>query len=496
MSARAAFQTRLRIAAGFVGAFCPALIAMFAGYAVLMRPAIQARSPAVAEMMTWDLAVLLVLLAAAAAAVAWLAAGQIAVPLGALAERAAGFAKTDFKSAVPGVGDKGLVGDIARSFEAFRRDGDAYLESQKDKARIKAEAETERQAAEEARQTHEDALAAAAAEQARVVQDLALGLERLAQGDLAYRIPERFGEGYQKLQDDFHTAMQQLQEAVGAIALNARGIRTGAGEISQSSDDLSRRTEQQAASLEETAAALDEITATVRKTADGANQASVVVAAAKAEAQLSGAVTTDAILAMGQIETSARQISQIIGVIDEIAFQTNLLALNAGVEAARAGDAGRGFAVVASEVRSLAQRSAEAAKEIKALISQSALQVASGVELVGQTGKALDRIVIKVGEIDAVVGEIATAAKEQATALNEVNSAVNLMDQVTQQNAAMVEESTAASYRLASEAEQLASMLGHFKIPAEPAATATDWRERTPDLPASRLRMAAGGFRG
>ena len=310
-------------------------------------------------------------------------------------------------------------------------------------------------------------IAAQSAEQAVVMDQLATGLDRLASGELQFRLTNAFSVGYEKVRGDFNATMQRLHETMDGIAMSAREVNSGAAEISQSSDDLSRRTEQQAASLEETAAALDEITATVRKTADGANQASVVVAAAKAEAQLSGAVTTDAILAMGQIETSARQISQIIGVIDEIAFQTNLLALNAGVEAARAGDAGRGFAVVASEVRSLAQRSAEAAKEIKALISQSALQVASGVELVGQTGKALDRIVIKVGEIDAVVGEIATAAKEQATALNEVNSAVNLMDQVTQQNAAMVEESTAASHDLASEADELTRLVGRFRMGEE-----------------------------
>jgi methyl-accepting chemotaxis protein len=248
------------------------------------------------------------------------------------------------------------------------------------------------------------------------------------------------------------------------VAGNAQGIRSGAGEISTAADDLSRRTEQQAASLEETSAALDQITATVRKTAEGAGHARQVVSSAKQQAQLSGEVVGNAVAAMGHIEKSSAQIGQIIGVIDEIAFQTNLLALNAGVEAARAGDAGRGFAVVAQEVRALAQRSAEAAKEIKGLIQASSGQVALGVELVGETGKALARIAAEVTEIDGAVTEIAASAQEQSTALAEVNTAVNQMDQVTQQNAAMVEQSTAASHSLAQEAEQLATLVGRFSV--------------------------------
>jgi methyl-accepting chemotaxis protein len=237
-----------------------------------------------------------------------------------------------------------------------------------------------------------------------------------------------------------------------------------------SSNDLSKRTEQQAASLEETAAALDQITATVKKTAEGATYARNVVAAAKTDAENSGQVVGQAVTAMGEIEQSSHQISSIIGVIDEIAFQTNLLALNAGVEAARAGDAGRGFAVVASEVRALAQRSAEAAKEIKALISASSTQVAAGVSLVGETGKALQRIVSQIAEINGVMIDIAASAQEQATGLNEVNAAVNQMDQVTQQNAAMVEESTAAGFALASEAEELSRMMSQFKVGAQSAS--------------------------
>ena len=250
------------------------------------------------------------------------------------------------------------------------------------------------------------------------------------------------------------------------VVTNVAAIRSGAGEISQAADDLSRRTEQQAASLEETAAALDQITATVRKTASGAKQCSDVVLAARGDAEKSGEIVRDAVGAMSAIEQSSTQISQIIGVIDEIAFQTNLLALNAGVEAARAGDAGRGFAVVASEVRALAQRSADAAKEIKTLISSSGTQVGAGVSLVGQTGEALNRIVERVAEIDGLVSEISASAQEQATGLQQVNTAVNQMDQVTQQNAAMVEQSTAASHSLSQEAETLAGSVARFQIGA------------------------------
>jgi methyl-accepting chemotaxis protein len=307
-------------------------------------------------------------------------------------------------------------------------------------------------------------------QQQEVVSQLATGLEHLSAGDLTFRIREPFSTEYEKLRADFNAAMEQMQQTVKVIAENTQGIHSGTGEISQAADDLSRRTEQQAASLEETAAALDEITATVRKTSEGATHAREVVSSAKADAETGGRVVAEAVAAMAQIEQSAKQIGQIIGVIDEIAFQTNLLALNAGVEAARAGDAGKGFAVVASEVRALAQRSADAAKEIKALISASTAQVEGGVKLVGQTGEALNRIVSQVAEINNVVAEIAASAQEQSTGLHEVNSAVNQMDQVTQQNAAMVEQSTAASHALAQEADELARLIGRFQVGAQQSA--------------------------
>ncbi len=305
-----------------------------------------------------------------------------------------------------------------------------------------------------------------AEEQAKVVRGLAQGLSQMAAGNLTARIEDAFPGEYEMLRTDFNNAMNELQEAMSTIVGSAGGIRSGAGEISQAADDLSRRTEQQAASLEETAAALDEITATVRKSAESAKQANTVVAGARADAEASGQVVNGTVSAMAEIEKSAKQISQIIGVIDEIAFQTNLLALNAGVEAARAGEAGRGFAVVASEVRALAQRSSEAAKEIKTLISASSQQVEAGVELVGEAGKALQLIIGKVSEINGLMSEITASAQEQSTALAEVNAAINNMDQTTQQNAAMVEESTAASHSLTKEAEELMGLVSRFKIGA------------------------------
>ncbi len=325
------------------------------------------------------------------------------------------------------------------------------------------------------------------------VAAVADGLSKLASGELRHRIDKPLIPSLDKLRVDYNEALGKLQEAMQSITDNVRSMRTGTGEISQAADDLSKRTEQQAATLEETAAAMDEITATVRKTAEGATEANKVVAVARADAEKSGIVVRDAVSAMGEIEASAQKISQIIGVIDEIAFQTNLLALNAGVEAARAGDAGRGFAVVASEVRALAQRSAEAAKEIKALISASTQQVGQGVDLVGQTGKALERIVVKVSEISTLVSDITASAQEQATGLAQVNTAVNQMDQVTQQNAAMVEQSTAASHALAQEASELTRLVARFRTGAEEAEAPQRGYSpmRRPAQPARRLSAVA-----
>ena len=302
---------------------------------------------------------------------------------------------------------------------------------------------------------------------AAVIDGLSDALKALANGNLTARITDKFSGKFDVLTDNFNTSMIRLQETMASIAANAAGVHSTAAEVTQASDNLSQRTEQQAATLEETAAALDEITATVRKTAEGATEARALVANAKQDAEGSTAVVHETVTAMNGIEQSSKQISNIIGVIDEIAFQTNLLALNAGVEAARAGDAGRGFAVVATEVRALAQRSADAAKEIKALISSSGQQVQSGVKLVADTGKALGRIVEQVAKLNDLIAEIAASAREQATGLDQVNNAVNQMDQVTQQNAAMVEQTTAASHSLAHEADALSQLVGQFDVGRE-----------------------------
>jgi methyl-accepting chemotaxis protein len=323
-------------------------------------------------------------------------------------------------------------------------------------------------------------------EQSAVVCSLAGYLKRLAGGDLTARITETFEGRFLPIKEDYNAAVDALREALSQIVGSTDGLRGGADEISAASDDLSRRTEQQAASLEETAAALDEITATVRRSAAGAKEASIAASGARQEAARSGEVVRDAVAAMGEIEQSSGQITQIIGVIDEIAFQTNLLALNAGVEAARAGDAGRGFAVVAQEVRALAQRSAEAAKEIKTLIANSTSQVARGVQLVGDTGQALSGIVGKVAEIDTLISEIAQSSQEQATGLNQVNSAVNQMDQVTQQNAAMVEQATAAAANLKTESGALAELVSRFHTGQASRVAAPTHRSRAVERPAAR----------
>jgi methyl-accepting chemotaxis protein len=334
---------------------------------------------------------------------------------------------------------------------------------------------------------------AAQARQEHVVTLLAEALDRLAAGNLLARLDGDVCKEFQKLKDDFNHAVGLLDQAMCGVGGATEGIRSSTEEISVAADDLSRRTEQQAASLEQTAAALDQITATVKRSAAGAKQAQEVVAGAKADAERSGAVVGQAVAAMGEIETSSREIGNIIGVIDEIAFQTNLLALNAGVEAARAGEAGRGFAVVAQEVRALAQRSADAAKEIKALINTSTRQVETGVALVGQTGDALRGIVTKVAEIDELIAQISVSAQEQSSGLHEVNTAVNQMDQVTQQNAAMVEQTTAATHSLKSQTSELVRQMETFQTSERRAGASQPARAPTPVTPPARPQTRPGG---
>ena len=346
---------------------------------------------------------------------------------------------------------------------------------------------------------HAESVEASAAAQQLIVTALGEGLTRLASGDLSYRIDQPFPPEYDQLRLDYNQAMDAVADTMTAVTEATNGINSGATDIRQASDDLSQRTEQQAASLEETAAAMDEITSTVRQTAAGAVRANGVVEQARVEAEQSGDVVARAVEAMSGIERSSNEISEIISVIDGIAFQTNLLALNAGVEAARAGDAGKGFAVVASEVRALAQRSAEAAKDVKTRINASSEQVEAGVELVSETGQALQRIITRFTEISSLVSQIATAAEQQATGLQQVNTAVSEMDGVTQQNAAMVEEATAAARSLSAESDELARQVARFRIgdgEARPVAVVHQLQHRAAEAGrriARGSRRSAGG---
>ena len=381
----------------------------------------------------------------------------LVTPVRSLAATMNTLAEGNLTALVEGTDRRDEVGAMARAVQVFKDNGlkARVVESEARQTRDASEAERERVAAIDRQR---------AAEMAEATKGLAEGLRRLSAGDLTVQLDQAFAVDFEGLRTDFNAAVAQLRETLSSVSQAVGAIDGGSRELSESASDLSRRTEQQAASLEETAAALDEITTNVSNSAKRTEEARTVAIAANQSAQQSGQVVADAVDAMERIEASSNQISNIIGVIDEIAFQTNLLALNAGVEAARAGEAGKGFAVVAQEVRELAQRSANAAKEIKGLIRHSAGEVEGGVRLVKATGEALKVIEGHIVSINEQLDAISTSAREQSVGLAEVNTAVNQMDQVTQQNAAMVEEATAASASLASEADRLRQLIHRFQL--------------------------------
>ena len=354
-------------------------------------------------------------------------------------------------------GSKDELGSLTSALEKFRHQL-ARGET------LKAEQEAMQEQVEADRKTRNSLEKAKAEDLRRFVEVVQSRFDILASGDLTVRMDEKLAPEFETIRHNFNTSVQALEDTIGNVVQAVYAIRSGLGEISTASNDLARRTEQQAASLEETVAALGEVTRGVNDTADGAKTAQKNINVASDDAEKGGQVVARAIAAMTEIQNSSSKIGNIISVIDEIAFQTNLLALNAGVEAARAGEAGKGFAVVAQEVRELAQRSAQAAKEIKTLISMSSTQVGSGVQLVQDTGSSLGKIVEQVLGMSHTIGHMASSASEQAVSLREVSSAADQMDKVTQQNAAMVEETTAAAQSLTQETEALADMVSRFKV--------------------------------
>jgi methyl-accepting chemotaxis protein len=423
---------------------------------------------------TWSLLLSLGLLTAALVAVigmVLLVSRRVTGPLRQIQQAMLKLAGGDFSVVLPGLDRRDEIGDVANAIERFRAlvEEKARTEAAESVARQKAEAEQKAQllqaeAAAQAKVTEERSRMAE--EQTRAVRALGRALQTLSAGDLTFRLTDAFPDAYQALKDDFNGTMAQLEDTLRALTEAANEVSTASVEISNSTTDLSQRTEEQAAGLEETSASMEEIAATVKKNAENAQLANASAGSTHQIAARGGEVVAKTVEAMGRIEQSSGKISDIIGVIDEIARQTNLLALNAAVEAARAGEAGRGFAVVASEVRTLAQRSSQAAKDIKDLITTSADQVQEGVQLVNRAGSSLHEIVESIKKVAAIVSEIASASAEQAGGIEQVNRALTQMDQAVQQNSALVEENAATAKRLQEQAQTMNVRVATFKVDA------------------------------
>ncbi|WFU04753.1 methyl-accepting chemotaxis protein (plasmid) [Rhizobium sp. CB3171] len=443
----------------------------------------------------------------------------IARPIGQITESMSVLAEGNLDTNVPFAARHDEIGEMARAVEVFKQNGIKVREMNAQEAALQAksadlqssigEVVSAAVAGDFTQRITKDYDNADLNRFAAQVNELVASVDRgvaetrrviaaLADGDIRENMRGEFQGAFGELQSNVNATMDNLRSVLGEVRAAIDTINGGAGEMRLASGDLSKRTEQQAAALEETSSALEEITVAVKSSTERAVEASHMVDEARRSTEQSSAVVKQAVSAMGRIEQASGEISQIINVIDEIAFQTNLLALNAGVEAARAGEAGKGFAVVAQEVRELAQRSANAAKDIKGLINRSGDEVTSGVKLVTATGDALGLIQGHVAKINEHVHSIATAAKEQSTGLHEVSTAVNAMDQVTQQNAAMVEESTAATGRLAEEAASLARLIARFKLDMGQAAPRAVTAESRPvPSPARALKQKlTGAFRG
>ena len=398
-------------------------------------------------------------------------------PLGAIRNAMLKLAGGDFEVVLPGLERKDEIGAVANAVERFKVLAVDKARNEADAAMARQKAEADRHA--EAARVEAEAQAKVAAERAKASEEqadafrtLGAALGRLADGDFTIRLADDIPDAYAQIRDDFNRAIGRLHETIQAVAASTREVANAAGEISTATTDLSQRVEQQAASLAETSASMEEISATVQTNAKNAQQANELTSSTQGVADRGGKVVAEAVTAMSRIEESSRQISDIITVIDEIARQTNLLALNAAVEAARAGDAGRGFAVVASEVRSLAQRSSEAAKNITDLIAKSSDRVQEGVGLVNRAGTALSEIVASIKQVAEIVASIATASAEQSTGLGQISKALAQMDDVTQQNSALVEENTATAKTLQQQSHDMQTRIATFKLDSGVATAA------------------------